>query len=271
MMTPLTLDEAVRIAPSIASETSHPDVSPKFRHISTKSVLERFVSDGWLIREVKETKARIGENRPYAEHLVRMFHPSSVPQRVVGELIPEVVLRNSHNGLHSYSLMAGIFRLVCSNGMVVPESMMASVRIRHSGSAIAELLDQAYEATKGIVDVIPAIDGMKVLDLDEYERTQFANKAIAIRYGEDPEDRPKNVPDPASILVPRRSADAGSSLWCTLNTVQEYLLKGGEYSDGPFVWKKIKGIKAVSEDIRVNQALWEEANQILKAHSVAAV
>jgi hypothetical protein len=59
----------------------------------------------------------------------------------VGDSLVEVVLVNSHDGTSSYKLMAGIFRLVCWNGMVVSESMQDSIAVRHKNRASPRCLE----------------------------------------------------------------------------------------------------------------------------------
>jgi hypothetical protein len=265
MMRTMTLEETIRKVPSIGTETPLDGLSGKYVQITTKKVLEKFLSEGWLIREAKETKGRRAEVRPYRQHLVRLFHPDYVPQETRGELIPEILLRNSHDGKHAWEMMSGIFRLVCSNGLVVPESLIASVKIRHSGKEIYDLLNASFSFAKDTQKIFPQIERMKVLDLDEYERTSFARKAIEIRFGSEEENAVRNRPTPESILQPRRREDQGKDLWRTMNTVQEYLSTGGSYNTGPFVHRRIKGIRSISEDIRINRGIWDLGQSVLSS------
>ena len=52
--------------------------------------------------------------------MIMFRHADSLPSVAVGDSLVEVVLVNSHDGTSSYKLMAGIFRLVCWNGMWFP-------------------------------------------------------------------------------------------------------------------------------------------------------
>ncbi|NBW19567.1 MAG: DUF932 domain-containing protein, partial [Caulobacteraceae bacterium] len=51
----------------------------------------------------------------------------------VGDTFPEVVLVNANDGSSAYKLMAGVFRLVCLNGMVVAERQTGQVSVHHKG------------------------------------------------------------------------------------------------------------------------------------------
>jgi len=44
--------------------------------------------------------------------------------RGIDSLVPEIVLTNSHDGYASFQLMAGVFKFVCSNGMIVADSLV---------------------------------------------------------------------------------------------------------------------------------------------------
>jgi hypothetical protein len=51
----------------------------------------------------------------------------------LGELTPEIVLLNSDDRSSGYQLHAGLFRFVCANGLMVADSLIASVRTHHMG------------------------------------------------------------------------------------------------------------------------------------------
>jgi hypothetical protein len=55
-----------------------------------------------------------------ASHVMR-FQPIDAPlQFGVNDSIPELVIANNHSGRAKFTACGGIFRFVCSNGMIVP-------------------------------------------------------------------------------------------------------------------------------------------------------
>ena len=52
---------------------------------------------------------------------------------------PQIILTNSHDGFNSFKFMLGIFRLVCSNGLVVCDNQMVNMTIRHINYTFDEL------------------------------------------------------------------------------------------------------------------------------------
>ncbi|MFA6450864.1 MAG: DUF932 domain-containing protein [bacterium] len=65
-----------------------------------------------------------------------------VPDKTnVGELTPSITITNSENGLASLSLWAGVFRFVCTNGLMVPVSDITRNRWFHIGNSDISLPD----------------------------------------------------------------------------------------------------------------------------------
>ena len=49
--------------------------------------------------------------------------------------VPEIILLTSHDGTSSYQILDGIFRYICSNGLICGE-IGNVVKVRHSGAAL---------------------------------------------------------------------------------------------------------------------------------------
>ena len=87
-------------------------------------------------------------------------------------------MTNSHDGRNAFSLHAGLFRLVCSNGLVVADQTFGQIKIKHQWYD----LDQVKEVTDEVVESIPGIVG-KVSKFEDRKLTPeekiiFAKKAI---------------------------------------------------------------------------------------------
>jgi hypothetical protein len=168
------------------------------------------------------------------------------------EEVPEVVIVNSHDGSSSYQISLGIFRIVCSNGLIVASSMFESYRVRHTGN---NLLTEVRDASLRIIDRAPevfaGIDRFKNTPLTIKQQLEYAEKALALR------DSSIKVL-PIEALQRRREADNDNNLWNTFNIVQENLLRGGfhgETSTGRF--RRVRGITGVSRNVELNKDLWK--------------
>src|SRR5439155_8805861 len=115
----------------------------------------------------------------------------------VGAEVPELVLVNSHDGTSAYKFLAGVFRLVCSNGMVVQSSDHGSIAVRHSGGA--DFGDRILDATYRIMDDAPRtlakIDAWKQIELTPPQREAFAAAALELK--------DNRAVTPAQLLPPR--------------------------------------------------------------------
>jgi len=129
----LTEDDLKVLVPSIFAQNPISDVSKRYQFIPTFEVVKRLQNEGWLPTSVQESHVRNQENQGYQKHLIRFQRQDLI---LNGEAI-EVVLINSHNRSAAYQLMAGVFRFVCSNGMIVgdtfgriPSSTSISIRAK---------------------------------------------------------------------------------------------------------------------------------------------
>lgn len=243
---------------SIQATAERETLSNKYSFIPTTQVINAFESKGWLPVKASEVRAK-DDRKGFQKHLIRFRHENSVP--MLNEIHPEIVLTNSHDGLASFKVMAGLFRLVCANGLVVADSTFGSVSIRHMGYT-----DKAvHEAIENISDTVPMITGkvkdFQAIDLTPDEMGIYAMSALAIKYPE-LENRDFNIP---RLLAPVRSQDRMPSLWNTYNIVQEKFLKGGRYEmKTPYperhpdykVIGKARKVNSITEDIRINKGLW---------------
>lgn len=80
-----------------------------------------------------------------------------------GKEVPEIILLNSHDGSSSYQ-MIGIFRFVCTNGLVCGDSF-GEIRVPHKGDVVGQVIEGAYEVV-GIFDKVEeSVDAMKSIQL----------------------------------------------------------------------------------------------------------
>ncbi len=91
-------------------------LSDRYTVVPTIDVVEKFIDNGWQVSSAKQ----VGKTA-FAKHQVRLRN-AELPQ--VGDSLLEAVITNSHNGTSTLQVGAGLFRLVCSNGLTVPVSTL---------------------------------------------------------------------------------------------------------------------------------------------------
>ena len=90
-----------------------------------------------------QARARDPGRAGHAKHMLRFRHADARPlaERRVGQVFPEIVLLNSHDGTGAYRVMSGVFRLMCLNGMVVADRRGAEVRVPHKGDVVHRMIE----------------------------------------------------------------------------------------------------------------------------------
>lgn len=242
-----------RAAPSIFAEEAYSQTSSRYGFIPTIHVVDALRGLGWLPVKAVEQRCRKADKRGYTKHLIRFRHSDSKALQQVGDSLPEVVLLNSHDATSAYQMHAGLFRLVCSNGLVVADSTFNKISIRHSGDVIGRVIEgvaQIVEETPAIAD---SVARLQHIHLTEKEQHVYAAAALTLKY-----DEPEAAPITSEkLLKPRRGADSDSSLWSTFNRVQENLIRGGLLGrNARGMPARTRAINSITEDTRINKALW---------------
>ena len=256
---PIELERLRRQLPSAFAAAAHDSRSERYAFIPTCVVLEGLGREGFLPFAAMQ-QGRGVEKREHTRHLIRFRHPA-LAAVALGDVIPEIVLVNSHDGTSSYRLMAGLFRLVCLNGLVVSQSTCADVTIRHSGKNIVEkVIEGAYAVLDSTKLAIAASAKFRAIALSDDEQRAFGKAAAALRWGED-----EAIPvTPTEVVRPRRYADCDPNLWATLNVAQENLLRGGLHGTNRRANRRAttRAVTGVAENVRLNRGLWTLAEEM---------
>ncbi|CAM2164683.1 CP4-57 prophage; DUF932 domain-containing protein YfjQ [Burkholderia latens] len=255
----LTDEQIFKVAPSIFAEDKHESRSERYTYIPTIEVLRGLRSEGFEPYMAMQTRVRDESMREHTKHLVRLRHVNHVV--AVGQEVNEIILVNSHNGTSSYQMLAGVFRFICSNGMVSGDTF-ADIRIPHKGDVISEVIEGAHRIVESFEVVDEQREGMKALTLSSGEQTAFARAALALRY--DTAEGPAPITE-EQVNMARRWEDRGSDLWTTFNRAQENLTKGGlrgRNSAGRTT--TTRAVTGIAQNISVNRGLWVLAEEMRK-------
>ena len=246
--------------PSIFSEIPSPFVSEKYQFIRTSDVLETLMDLGWNTRKMSEVRARKPHTKGFQKHLIRLTNPGLSIGKSVGEEIPELILTNSHNGKNSFSFKLGIYRLVCSNGLVIPVEEFANITIKHVGQMASQIKQVIEESTKTFPVIYKEIDKMKNRELTEREIRGFAKTASELR---NPNLSKSLTVGLDQILEELRPQDSGNDLWKVYNRVQENLINGNYEIKTKKGSRKGSSIKSIDNGIKINEGLWNLAKSYL--------
>jgi len=252
----LPLEEAQlkRFAPTIFQRRGIEGVSENYGHVSTIEVVRAMRDNGYEIVEVRQSKRREEERMPFTKHLLKFKPKGTLKQFLkVGDVVPQVVMLNSHDRSSGFQLYYGMYRLICSNGLIVSDGeAVEPIKVRHTLGMVQDIVNKSVLLTKGADGVYALRESMLGVQLTEKAALAFANEALAFR-----PPRRVGLLDPKTLLEIRRPEDKLNDLWHVYNRVQENLMRGGNdtvTAEGRHV--KTKGIGRIERDVQVNGLLW---------------
>lgn len=259
----ITIDTLRSKAPSIFTQDSAENTSAKYQHISTIQVVEGLMQEGFLPTWVGQSNCRLETKRPFTKHMIRFRHRDVKPS--FSALFPELVLVNSHDGLSSYRLNAGLFRLVCSNGLVAGHSY-DEIRVRHQGDVVGNVIEGTYKIIENTQLMIESAQQMSSINLDVQEKQFFAEAAHELRFEDSTTGK---IIGADKLLQPRRREEANTNdLFSVFNIVQENTIKGGlmgyTRDRGRLKRTRTREVKSIEQNIKLNKALWTLSEKMMQ-------
>jgi hypothetical protein len=258
---PLTNDDLRVKAPSVFATQPWEKMSGSYTFIPTIQIVEKMRAEGFVPVAATQSRTRIEGKQDFTKHLIRfrdMRQGDAPALRTLGQIYPELILTNSHDGGSAYKLDAGLFRLVCQNGLMVCDANVSQMSVRHSGSADG-IIEASYEIVEEFPKVLDSVEQFGALRLSAPQQEAFATATLSLRYDED--ESPVSA---QQVIRPRRTADTDPTLWNTYNVVQENLVNGGirTYSAETRRRSKTRAVNGISESSRLNKALWTLTQQM---------
>lgn len=255
-----------RIAPSVFASDRAQRTSERFTFVPTIEVIDTLRNEGWNVVSAKQSNTRDESRQGFQKHMIRFRHQDASLTKV-GDSIAEMVLLNAHDGTSSYQFHAGLFRLVCLNGLVVADQTFEKLKIKHSGFRKEDYIDASFKVLSDIPKVAQSVEEMRSIILSKPEQEVFARAALDVRYADPATEAPIDAP---KALNPRRTDDTKSDLWTTFNVVQENLLRGGQRGyrttdiNGRRSVQRVttREVRSVDGNVGLNKALWRLAEEM---------
>ena len=254
---PLTAQELRQRAPAVFAPSPDGRTGSAYRFVSTERVLDALGQAGFLPIAVVQTRTR-SRSPLHARHAVRLRRRFETVD--LNDSVPEIILLNSHDGTSAYEVRLGLFRAVCTNGLIVSAGAFPVWRVSHRGDHLDRVVTAALELAERFGELGAYVQRMERTFLEEPQRLEFASQALSLRF---PQGNYGGL-HPQQLLEPRRQEDSAWSLWATYNVCQEAILQGGlrrRSPKGRLV--RTRPIRAIREDVRVNSALWDMAVSLM--------
>lgn len=261
----LNLNQIGAICPSALTQAPSNHLSELYRFIPTTEVIEILGEQGWHPTKAFQTGTRKGHEAksPFKKHMLRFRNENnSSLAREIGDTHPEILLTNSHDGTTSFKFHVGLFRLVCSNGLVVADKTFDEFRVMHKGFQKQDILNVINTSTEKIPMVVGRVQDMMSKELTMAQQYDFAKMVADERWGGD------KLIDLSHMLQIRRHEDSGNDLWSVFNRVQENMLQGGTIivtpkENGKTRKSRSRSIRSIEQNLEVNKMLWSLSEAML--------
>lgn len=262
----LSSDDLRRCAPSVFAEHARPGVSARYTFVSTAQVVALLGAEGWEPVRASQQRVRLEDRVGYQMHEVRFARRSDLEAGAmqVGNTRPEMILQNAHDGTRAYRIDAGLYRLVCRNGLTVADADFAHVSIRHMDVSAEAFARAAQSVAENTPRALEAVAKWQAIQLPQAARVEFARRAAALRW--DATNPVMQALSPEKLLAPVRYGDAATDLWTTFNVVQEHLARGGDrylsHFEGAGIRRnRTRPVAGLVESRNLNKALWTLAGE----------
>jgi hypothetical protein len=270
--TALTNERIQQLAPAVFSSTKADGLSDRYASLNTAQLLPVLADFGYFPMQAAQKKSRKGEAQ-HSSHMLS-FAKTYHTQDIIGDVRPEIILYNSHDGSSSVRLFAGCFRFICSNGIVAGDGFQS--RMYHNAKAINGFEDMLASTVDSLPLLMERIEKLRSTKLMYGDAVEMARKGVQTRwkmFDETIEDIPfgsyateKTVRD---ALTVQRNEDDYMDAFTVFNRIQEAVVRGNAFvrslskantkHGDTGVMRKARPISSVSEGIRVNSELWTMA------------
>jgi hypothetical protein len=254
---------------AFAKEATNPKVSGKYLFVNTETIIDDLDKLGWKPVQAAQRKGR-GDSTIFSKHMIAFQNPDLKIKGSDGDdSFPRIIMTNSHDGMQAFKFSVGIFRLVCSNGLVVADEQFSDFKIKHKGYTFDELRGVVNQAVEDLPNKVEVLNQMKNRVLSQEEKNKLALDAMLVRAGIAPDSEKAkkfNYDDETiiDILDPKRKEDEGDDLWRVFNVIQEKITQGDFHAalTGAKV-RKVRKIKSFEKDLKVNKELFKLATALV--------
>jgi len=261
--------EIKELFPAVFSHRKSTQVSEDYQFHDSAKIIEQMLDSNMKLVELSQERLRSSTVRqPHTQLHAMRFQSKAFKKGSdfgINDSVPEIIIMNNHDGRFRFRALAGVFRFVCANGMIVGDQVLGNVAKRHFGK------ENTFEKTRAILADMPkVVDSIskRIVDwasvtLDKELQEKFARSMISSR------GCPDWVKEEQVLRAQRPSENPRDNgvrdLWTTFNVLQENLTntklqrEGGEGRA-----RGLSPIHGTFSNYRVNRDIWNVAEGFLE-------
>lgn len=272
----LTTERIRQLAPAVFSTTHADTLTSRYVPMHTSDLLPVLADYGY--EPVQAAQKRSRKLSPeHAGHMLAFAKRDDIATEI-GAYRPEIIVYNSHDGSGAVKLFAGLYRFICSNGIVAGEGY--NVRVLHSRSmnGFETMLRSIVESLPSMLDNIQRLHDTK-LTLDQ--AYTMAERSVQTRWNYLPR-MSETLRDPdiklsgvyatdttiADVMRVTRNEDNYSDAFTVFNRIQEGVIRGNAFvksfteKQPEGTMRKARTLGSIKEHVRINSELWDIANEV---------
>jgi len=265
--TALTTERIQQLSPAVFATTKHDRLTDRYVALHTSDLIPVMQDYGYAPVQAAQKRSR----KVAAEHSAHMiaFARTIDTDFAQGDVRPEIILYNSHDGSSSVKLFAGAFRFICSNGIVAGDGFQN--RMYHNTSALSGFEDMLRNTVANLPAMMERINLLKSVQLSSATAYEMAKRSVATRWDMyDTQEKgvyaiEKTITD---VLAINRNEDDHMDAFTVFNRIQESVIRGKAFvkslteatPHGSI--RKARPINSVKENIRINGELWDIAEEM---------
>ena len=268
--TALSIERMQQLAPAAFATTKHERLTDRYMPLHTSSLLPVLADYGYSPVQAAQKRSR----KASAEHSAHMlaFAKTDLASLNADDIRPEIILYNSHDGSGSVKLFAGAFRFICSNGIVAGDGFQS--RLYHNKSAMLGFEDMLRNTVANLPAMMERINALRNVQLSSAAAYEMAKRSVNTRWDMfDAQTKgvyaiEKTITD---VLAVNRNEDNYTDAFTVFNRIQESVIRGKAFvksvteatPHGSI--RKARPVNSVKENIRINGALWNIAEEMALA------
>lgn len=267
----LSLDRIQALAPAAFSTTKAERLTDRYQSLDTSALLPVLSDYGYVpVQAAQKRKRGSGVKGVHSQHMLAFAHRDTLAVED-GER-PEVIVYNSHDGTGAVRIFAGIYRFICSNGII--SGAGSSLRVYHSSNALAGFEQHLQSIVASLPELMNRVERMRNVTLTLDRAHEMARLAVAARWDVLPDQRDNlrgtfaTEATMRDVLKVSRPEDNLNDAYTVFNRIQESVVRGQAFVKSftekapEGAMRKARPISSISEHVRINQKLWDVAEDI---------
>ena len=268
--TALSIERMQQLAPAAFATTKHDRLTDRYMSLHTSDLIPVMQDYGYSPVQAAQKKSR----KVGAEHSAHMlaFARTIDTDFAQGDVRPEIILYNSHDGSSSVKLFAGAFRFICSNGIVAGDGFQS--RLYHNKAAMLGFEDMLRNTVEVLPAMMERINMLRSVQLSSATAYEMAKRSVATRWDMyDAQETGVYATDKTitDLLFVDRNEDNFTDAFTVFNRIQESVIRGKAFVKSltkatPYgSMRKARPVNSVKENIRINGELWNIAEEMALA------